>query len=191
MPKTIWHFTMSLDGFLADQHGSVDWLPTDAGPAPMGTALIPTIGAILVGRGTYDAGIGDGGRGGIHGGGGGIDGGGGAPYGGAYTGPVFVLTTRAVPPNPRGLRFLTAGLDDALARARAAAGARNVVMFGARLGQACLRAGELDEILIHIAPVLLGTGTTAFAVGKSDLRRLVVLERSPADQLTTLRLAGR
>jgi dihydrofolate reductase len=175
MQQTIWHFTMSLDGFLADRHGSVDWMPTDAGPAPMGTALIPTIGAILVGRGTFDAGIDSDA----------------APYGGAYTGPVFVLTTRAAPADPRDLVFLTDGLDAALARARAAAGDKNVVVFGARLGQACLRAGQLDEILIHIAPVLLGAGTAAFALGDPHLQRLVVLERSPADHLTTLRLAGR
>ncbi len=175
MQKTIWHFTMSLDAFLADEHGSVDWMPRDAGPAPLGTALVHTIGAILVGRGTYDAGVdGDG-----------------APYGGAYSGPVFVLTTRSAPADPRELIFLTGGLDDALARARAAAGDQNVVVFGARLGQACLRAGELDEILIHIAPVLLGAGTPAFAVGVPHLQRLAVLERSQADHVTTLRLAAR
>lgn len=47
--RTIWHLTMSLDGFMADERGTLDWMPTDAGPVPMGTALVPSIGAILVG----------------------------------------------------------------------------------------------------------------------------------------------
>jgi dihydrofolate reductase len=55
--QAIWHLTMSLDGFMADQDGSLEWMPTDAGPVPMGFGLVPDIGAILAGRRTYDAGI--------------------------------------------------------------------------------------------------------------------------------------
>jgi dihydrofolate reductase len=174
--RTIWHFTMSLDGFLADEHGALDWMPMDAGSAPMGSALVPHIGALLVGRRTYDGGLKAGGSG---------------AYGGVYTGPVFVLTNRPGPPGPGGEVLLTAGLAAGLTRARQAAAGRDVVIFGAQLGQECLDAGELDELLIHIAPVLIGAGTPAFATGHAGLRTLSVLERSPADQLTTLRLAPR
>ncbi len=174
--RTIWHLTMSLDGFMADEGGTLDWMPTDAGPVPMGTALVPSIGAILVGRRTHDIGIEAGGSG---------------AYGGAYTGAVFVLTHRPGPSRPGGAVLVTDGLTAALARAREAAAGRHVVVFGGQVGQQCLDAGELDELLIHIAPVLIGAGTPAFATGSATVRSLSVLERSPADHLTTLRLAGR
>ncbi|MDQ2751061.1 MAG: dihydrofolate reductase family protein [Pseudonocardiales bacterium] len=175
-PKTIWHLTMSLDGFMADDHGSLDWMPRDAGSAPMGTALIPTIGAILAGRRTYDGGVDvatDDRR----------------PYGGAYTGPVFVLTHRPGPaPLDSWIHFVTAGLPAALATARGSAGAGNVVIFGADVGQQCLASGELDELLVHIAPVLIGSGTPAFG-GVDGMRAFRVLERSEPGDVTTLRLA--
>jgi dihydrofolate reductase len=175
--RTIWHMTMSLDGFMADDRGSLEWMPTDAGPVPMGTDLIPAIGAILAGRRTYDGGIT---RPGLR------------PYGGAYTGPVFVLTHRDPPPQPEpGFHFVTTGLRDGLGQARAAAGPANVVIFGANLGQQCLAAGELDELLVHIAPVLIGSGIQTFADAVSGRWSFDVLERSSADQMTTLRLRPR
>jgi dihydrofolate reductase len=152
-------------------------MPTDAGPVPIGTALIPTIGAILAGRRTYDGGITKPGL---------------RPYGGAYTGPVFVLTHRDPPAQPEpGFHFVTAGLHEALGQARTAAGPANVVIFGASLGQQCLAAGELDEVLLHIAPVLIGTGIQAFAGPANGHQSFHVLERSDADQMTTLRLRPR
>jgi dihydrofolate reductase len=171
---------MSLDGFMADRDGSLAWFPSDAGPASLGMDLVPTIGAILAGRRTYDVGI----R---------LDPPfGGKPYGGAYLGPVFVLTHRSDPASPDPtVRFVTGDLADGLSAARAAAGGRNVVIFGANLGQQCLQAGELDELLVHIAPVLLGDGIPAFALGEDGPRRLDVLQRSGPDEMTTLRLTPR
>jgi dihydrofolate reductase len=178
--RTIWHFTMSLDGFIADRHGTLAWMPTDAGPAPMGNDLVPTIGAILAGRRTYDLGVRA------------EPPAGGRPYGGAYTGPVFVLTHRTAPAAPEpDIRFVTGGLGEALGQARAAAGDRNVVIFGASTGQQCLRAGELDELLVHIAPVLLGTGIPAFPRGEDPPRSFDVVERSGPHEVTSLRLKPR
>jgi dihydrofolate reductase len=175
--RTIWHMTMSLDGFMADDRGTLEWMPTDRGPVPIGTALIPTIGAVLAGRRTYDGGIT---RPGLR------------PYGGAYTGPVFVLTHRDPPEQAEpGFRFVTTGLADALEQARAAAGPANVVIFGASLGQQCLAADELDELLVHIAPVVIGSGIPTFASAVSGRRSFDVLERSSADEMTTLRLRPR
>ncbi|HZC71680.1 MAG TPA: dihydrofolate reductase family protein [Jatrophihabitans sp.] len=179
--RTIWHVAMSLDGFTTDRDGSATaWLPKDAGPARMGLDLVPSIGAILAGRRSYDLGIKlDPPRGG-------------RPYGGAYTGPVLVLTHRAPPDPPdAAARFVVGELADGLATARAAAGDRNVVIFGAELARQCLRAGELDEVLVHIAPVLLGAGTPAFLPSNDELRSFDVLERSAPDELTTMRLAPR
>jgi dihydrofolate reductase len=179
--RTIWHLTISLDGFMADPEGSViAWLPTDAGPAPMGMGLVPSIGAILAGRRWYDLASTEGlpGRA--------------SPYGGAYTGPVLVLTHRsAQPSHDPSIRFVTGNLSDGLTEARQAAGDRDVVIFGASIGQQCLRAGELDEVLVHIAPVLLGAGTPAFLPGEDVPRSFDVLERSQPGELTSLRLAPR
>jgi dihydrofolate reductase len=175
--RTIWHLTMSLDGFMADDRGTLEWMPTDAGGVPIGTALIPTIGAIVAGRRTYDGGIA---RPGLR------------PYGGAYAGPVFVLTHRDPPGQAEpGFHFVTTGLRDALDQARTAAGPANVVIFGASLGQQCLAAGELDELLVHIAPVVIGSGIATFAISVSGRQIFDVLERSSAEQMTTLRLRPR
>jgi dihydrofolate reductase len=175
--RTIWHMTMSLDGFMADDRGTLEWMPTDAGAVPIGIALVPTIGAILAGRRAYDGGIA---RPGLR------------PYGGAYAGPVFVLSHRDPPEHAEpGFHFVTTGLRDGLDQARRAAGPANVVIFGASLGQQCLAAGELDEVLVHIAPVLIGSGLPAFAETGSGHQSFDVLERSGAEDMTTLRLAPR
>jgi len=65
------------------------------------------------------------------------------------------------------------------------------VIFGASIGQQCLHAGELDELLVHIAPVLLGAGTPAFLPGEDTPRSFDVVERSGPDEMTSLRLRPR
>jgi dihydrofolate reductase len=81
--------------------------------------------------------------------------------------PVFVLTH-----HPRGsvtkqggtsYTFVTEGLEAAAAQARAAAGDKDVaVAGGADVVQQCLRAGLLEEMQIHLAPLLLGGGVRLF-----------------------------
>lgn len=80
-------------------------------------------------------------------------------YGGAYTGPVFVLTHRL--PDAAGdpdVTFVTTSVHDAIAQARAAAGDRDVIVIGASVASQCLAGGLVDELLIHQVPVLLGHG---------------------------------
>jgi dihydrofolate reductase len=76
--------------------------------------------------------------------------------------PVFVLT-RSVPdgPAPGHARYVT-DVRSGVAQARAAAGDRDVMMHGASAAQACLAAGQLDEIELHVVPVLLGGGRRLF-----------------------------
>jgi dihydrofolate reductase len=80
--------------------------------------------------------------------------------------PVFVVTHRPHPPAVKGdttFEFVTEGADAALARARAAAGGKNVlVMGGANLFGQYLEAGVIDEFTVTIAPVLLGSGKRLF-----------------------------
>jgi dihydrofolate reductase len=77
--------------------------------------------------------------------------------------PVFILTHHArepvTKPNGTTYTFVTDGIEAALDQARAAAGDRNVyVAGGADVAQQYLRAGLLDEIQLHVVPVLLGDG---------------------------------
>jgi dihydrofolate reductase len=81
--------------------------------------------------------------------------------------PVFILThhARASMTLKGGttFTFVTDGAEAALAQARAVAGDRNVaVAGGADVVQQYLRAGEIDELQIHIAPLLLGDGVRLF-----------------------------
>jgi dihydrofolate reductase len=77
--------------------------------------------------------------------------------------PVFVLTSHAREPlelQGTTFRFVTDGIESALEQARAAAGDKNVhVAGGAEAVQQYLNAGLLDELQIHVAPILLGSGT--------------------------------
>jgi dihydrofolate reductase len=76
--------------------------------------------------------------------------------------PVFVLT-HDVPddPPPGNVRYVTDVLECAL-RARAAAGGGEVMVHGASAAQALLRVGQLDELELHVLPVLLGQGRRLF-----------------------------
>ena len=85
-----------------------------------------------------------------------------------YHAPVFVLTHHArAPLEMQGgttFEFVTGGIEDALERARAAAGGRDVsIGGGASAIQQYLRAGLVDEMLLHVVPVLLGGGERLFA----------------------------
>jgi dihydrofolate reductase len=81
--------------------------------------------------------------------------------------PVFILTHHAREPvtmqGGTTFTFVTNGIDAALAQARAVAGDRNVAIAGgANVVQQYLRAGEIDELQIHVAPLLLGDGVRLF-----------------------------
>jgi dihydrofolate reductase len=59
--------------------------------------------------------------------------------------------------------FVTVGIESALEQARAAAGDKNVsVMGGASIGRQYIAAGLVDELQIHLVPVLFGSGTRMF-----------------------------
>ncbi len=59
-------------------------------------------------------------------------------------------------------RFIDLPIGHAVALAQAAAGDKDVVILGANVAQQCLRAGLLHEVLVHLAPVLLGDGVRLF-----------------------------
>lgn len=84
-----------------------------------------------------------------------------------FRAPVFVLTHTPREPWVRKggttFHFVTDGIESALAQARAAAGAKDVrVSGGAATIREYLAAGVVDDMMLHIAPMLLGAGVRLF-----------------------------
>ena len=160
MTKITFDMSMSLDGFVRAANPRPEeplgvggealhtWAMSDEDPA--GAELlgrgIGSLGAVVCGRVTYDDSV---------------------PYWQADgpTGParlpVFVVT-HSVPADPPAggvYRFVTTGAEDALAQAVEAAGGSHVsVMGGPSVGNQLLRAGLIDQISVHVVPVLFGDG---------------------------------
>jgi dihydrofolate reductase len=150
MAKTLYSATMSLDGFIAGPGGDMSWLTEHlGGPDPTAEYVLANTGCLLVGGHTFrgdDPNKGTDAEG---------------AFGGQYHGPAVVLTHRP-PREPVPGTTFTADLPDAVARARDLAGDKYVNVLGAEVARSCLAAGLLDEILMLIAPVLLGDGVRVF-----------------------------
>ncbi|WP_127500849.1 dihydrofolate reductase family protein [Actinoplanes solisilvae] len=151
MAKLLYSATMSLDGFIAGPDGDMGWMAglPDSGPHPVADDLWPRVGALLAGARTY---FGDDPNAGTDAEG---------AFGGQWSGPQFVLTHNP-PADPVPDVTFHSDLSEAVAAARAAAGDRYVNVLGADVAAQCLDAGFLDEILVIVAPVLLGDGTALF-----------------------------
>lgn len=171
--------TMSLDGFVTapgnggkhplgvDGERLFRWLtpPMAESDSVFLNSAIARCGALVMGRRSYET------------------------FEGSETGPVgrtpvFVLTHN--PPAPADVvapdvfHFVTEGIEAAVARAAEAAGPEKVVaLHGATPLQQALRAGLVDEITVHVVPVLLGAGTRLFdhlADLRVELERFQVIE---------------
>ena len=163
MGKVASSMSMSLDGFVTGPRDSRErplgdggeilhhWLGPTATPADRAVLqeMVDGAGSVLMGRRSYDFCVGEGGWG---------DGG---PVGKT---PCFVLTHQ--PPDPTGVpevfTFVTDGIESAIAQAQEAAGDRTVGIHGATAAQQALAADLLDEIQVHLVPVLLGGGVRLF-----------------------------
>lgn len=162
------YMTMSLDGFVAgpdDRPGQelgrgggrlFDWLDErhgDGASAQIYREALAT-GAIIAGRRTFEL---AGRWGGDH-------------HDGV---PIHVLTHHIDPADtpPGSARFFT-DVTAAAEEARAAAGDRGVMVHGAGAAQALLAEGLLDELEIHVVPVLLGEGRRLFDGTKAELELL-------------------
>ncbi len=105
--------------------------------------------------------------------------------------PVFVLThtpppPETVPKGPSNLTFVTDGIASAVRQAKVAAGDKHVRLGGASPGKQALEAGLVDEIMVHVAPRLLGGGVTLFG-SLPDGVRLEVLAVRPSPLATHIR----
>src|SRR6266498_5847032 len=163
--KVVIDVSMSLDGFISGPGDSpkqllgiggdrlFDWFSDGDTPsrwypsfkmsavsAELFDEFADRVGAVVAGRRTYEVSDAWGGQG---------------PQPGI---PLFVLTHQ--PPNevPRGdppYTFVTDGVESAVEKARAAAAGKEVSLMGSTVVQQCLQTGLLDEITIHLVPVLL------------------------------------
>ncbi|MFI6477292.1 dihydrofolate reductase family protein [Nonomuraea sp. NPDC050663] len=144
--KVLWHFTMSLDGFVAGPGHAMDWMTGFTSRPGLIEEYTETTGAVLGGRRGWDAFP--------H-----AD----AIYGGAWKGPLFVLTHHPEDAQPaEGVTFLSCDVAEAARIGLEAAAGKNLEVFSPTIGRQLLERGLIDEIDLHIAPVLLGDGVRLF-----------------------------
>jgi dihydrofolate reductase len=146
MGKVLYSASMSLDGFIAGPGGDMSWLTPYLGPNPEVDELQREIGALLIGNTTFrgdDPNRGTDSEG---------------AFGGTWSGPSIVVTHDASPAPVPDVTFV-GDVASGLAAAREAAGDHYVAVLGADIARQCLEAGQLDEVLVAVAPVLLGGGT--------------------------------
>ena len=188
MGKVTSYISMSLDGFITDPKASVgtplegndpgrlsDWqfdakTETDAAIVD---EMFASTGAVLMGKRMFDVGF--------------------EPWGDPppYRMPVFIVTHEKRAPLPMQggttYNFVTGGIEAALELARAAAGDKNVgVWGGANIMRQYLKAHLLDEMHIHLVPILLGSGVRLFEgldPKGIELRRLSSIETPGATHL--------
>jgi dihydrofolate reductase len=183
---TVLYMSISLDGFIAGPnerpdnglgdggHRLHEWAMTGDGDVDLGTIRrsggvngtivdeFMSTGAIVAGRGTFEP---AGGWGGDH-------------HDGV---PIFILS-RHEPPAEFAQMPLVTYLNDvttAMTRATQAAGNKNVLVHGAGTAQLALAAGVLDELELHVVPVLFGQGRRLFeglAAEQIELERTRILE---------------
>jgi dihydrofolate reductase len=174
MARVICDMSTSLDGYVTGPNDSRenpfgegagmlhDWMfdaATDEDRAIL-QELLDGVGAVVMGRTSFDKNEGDGGWG---------DGG---PVGDI---PCFVVTHHEpTAPYPPVFTFVTDGVPSAIEQARQAAGDKVVGLHGATVMQQALPLGLVDEIRVHVVPVLLGGGTPLFA----SLGSAIGLERT-------------
>lgn len=149
----------SLDGFIAGPGGDLSWLPAPGAEDPEAQGadapepgavtfegFLESVGSVLMGRTTYDAvrsfGVP-------------------WPYG---TRPVFVATHRALDSDPPPtVQAVRGTIDDLVRIARDAAGSDAVYLDGGSLIGRAAEAGLIDDLIVTIAPVVLGAGHPLFA----------------------------
>ncbi|MEV4170698.1 dihydrofolate reductase family protein [Nonomuraea sp. NPDC049709] len=130
-------------------------------------ALAGRVGAIVAGRNTYE----DSDRFG-----------GGSPHPAAR---LFVLSHRAAPEMTERQTLITTGIEDAVAAAREAAEGRDVGLMGGGVATEALKAGLVDEVVLHQVPILLGGGRPFFQELPEHVR-LRLVEAVPAPGVTHL-----
>jgi dihydrofolate reductase len=175
MATVIVHATITLDGYLADPDGGVDWMfgrPSAPEDDAVVERVMGRIGAVVGGANrsrTIEEGE--------------------LPYGGLLKVPVYLMTHSAHDPIERDgttYTFVVDDISEAVARAARSVGDGWVSLLGGRISRQCLRLGLVDELHLDVAPVLLGEGISQFA-GLGQRIELERLETSAYASETHLR----
>lgn len=168
------HVTMSLDGLIARSDDTVDWV-FHYGTDHMVHEVMEEIGAVVLGNRGFKEGTMNESR---------------LPYGGMIKVPQFVVTHEAHEPITIGdltFTFLSDGIQHAIEAAKHAAGDKKVSLLGASIDQQCLKAGLVDEIVIHLVPIVLGEGIRLFDHTGRESIELERTEVVTSSQVTSLR----
>lgn len=151
IPRVRVFLAQSLDGFIAGPNDDLSWLPApDPAAAPDEDeggfhAFLGEVGAILMGRRTFDVVTGFGGP---------------WPYGEL---PMLVATHRALEADVPTAHAVEGSIEAMVDLARAAAKEKDVYLDGGALVRQALDAGLVDELTLTIVPVALGAGVPLFA----------------------------
>ena len=155
------YIATSMDGFIAGPNDELDWLgnPTPDTELPAGVlgfeAFMRDVGAMVMGRGTYDVVRGFGTQ---------------WFYGDV---PVLVPTHRPLEPVVPTVRAVHGSIDEILDTALATAGGKDVYLDGGATIRSALDAGRVDEMVVTVVPILLGRGKPLF-VGLTRRHQLAV-----------------
>ncbi len=173
MAKVMIHTAVTLDGFMARSNDQIDWA-FNFGSDGMAEKVMAEIGAVVMGNRGF-------GEGEVYEGS--------LPYGGMVKVPQIVVTHHPRPAlTVGGLTFtFVEGIENAIAQAKAAAGEKTVALLGASIDQQCLKAGLVDEIMLHLVPILIGDGIRLFDhldVKDIELERTEIVSTA---QITSLR----
>lgn len=171
MRPILLNLTASLDGFIADPEGGIDWLlPPPANIPADYLDLMGTVDALVMGRATYETSLGLSG---------GTD---------VFTGKsVYVITSRTDLEPREGVEFVHDDAEEFVGRLKESEGDTIWLFGGGRLATSLSAAGLVDEYLIAVQPVLLGVGIPLWrGVGPAQMLRLVHA-REWSDGLVELR----
>ncbi len=155
MARTIYYVAASLDGFIADAEGRLDWLfafDSAAGVKEHYERFAASLGALVMGRDTLDFVVRTG-----------------HPW--AYQGlPTWVFTTRPLPSIPGADLRVATDVETAHAEMVAAAGGKDIWMVGGgRLAAQFHDHGRLDELRLGVVPLFLERGVPVLPVATSRL----------------------
>src|SRR5262245_23878602 len=168
---------LSLDGYIAGPGHDMSW----TGGAEYDTSseladeVAGSTGVVLAGRRWYEVASAD--EGGAVAG----------IYGGAWSGPVLVLTHHPEQLASDPTVEAVSDLETGLARAEELAGALAVGIFGADVARQVLALGRLDEIIVQIVPVVLGDGVRLFGEAPAPQVKLERIHVGTTGTLTDIR----
>ena len=142
----------SLDGYIADKNGSLDWLPHPEGDDLGFDDFLNSIDALVMGRNTFETVVGFGGD-------------------WFYTKKVFVVsnTLTTIPDKLKDKVELIKGTPEEILEITKQQGYKNLYIDGGKTIQCFLQENLIDEIIITTIPILLGGGSPLFGLLENNI----------------------